>query len=1047
MGLNPGQERAVREREKHLLVAAGAGTGKTHTVVHRLLHELGVDVLPAPAGTPVADARPTTPLHALAAITFTNAAAAELKAKLRAALLEHGAYALATEVDVASVGTIHAFCGDLLRQHGLRAGRSPELAVLDEGQAAALAAEVARDTVVEILAGDGTDVALGALLESHGLGDVTGWVQTLMRDADRLARLDGGDAAGEALLALAHEARRRLVARLEAERAADFDRLIVATRDLLRDEPAVRRAVQRTLRLLVIDEFQDVDPAMHEIAWLIAEPGSGRADTPRLLLVGDPKQSIYRFRRADVTLWRKAEREFERLPDADIVRLDESRRSIPAILAFVDAAVGPVLDAPIEAARRDYEVDYAPIRATQADLPGPGVELFAVDGGGGKVHVTPQREAEAAWVARRFRALHQERGIPWGEMALLLPTWTVLDTYMPALEAAGIPAYANRSGKFWSCREVQDVVLALRAVRDHADEVAVTGFLRGPMVGVRDETLVGRVVGRAPGAAGEEERLQAGLGLLGELRELRDRVPVHRLVERLLERTGYLAHLLAQEDRQQAIANVMLLLERLQQWSSEGVGEVLRLVREQVELGDEAPQARLYDRGEDVVTVSSIHSAKGLEWTVVAWADLSRQPKEKDDAMLVGRDRLALKGDDEKAAPGPWTDLRDEEAREEEAERRRLWYVATTRAKRHLLLAGFRVGTQEKSSPAAALHAALGKPVLADGGEVAYTGADGTPRAARVHVQRVGDGMAGAPAPAPVPSLEALAARVPAAPAPIVAPLGRRRHSATELMQHAACPTRHWYRYVMRVPEPPPEDAARGAAGPRPARPDARAVGTAVHDVLERIRHEEELDDLLEAAIVQRDLEVAAPDSAAGTAFRDEVRRQVREALASPEFAATGGRRELRFTWLRDDGRILEGAADLVTPADGGLAVTDVKTAAANPGDEPQVAAKYALQRDAYVAALGAIEAPVQSFTFYFPATDARVTEAFDEPARAAAAARLDAALDCLAAPLTAPDARRTTLDDHARRPTLPLATDPNLCTRCGYRRPGWCPGATPETA
>src|SRR6185503_18021229 len=82
------------------------------------------------------------------------------------------------------------------------------------------------------------------------------------------------------------------------------------TRDLIRDDPSVRRALQRRIRVLFIDEFQDVDPAQREIAYLLAEPMSGRTDTTRLVLVGDPKQSIYQFRNADVTVWREVERDF-----------------------------------------------------------------------------------------------------------------------------------------------------------------------------------------------------------------------------------------------------------------------------------------------------------------------------------------------------------------------------------------------------------------------------------------------------------------------------------------------------------------------------------------------------------------------------------------------------------------------------------------------------------------------------------------------------------------------------------------------------------------
>ena len=106
-------------------------------------------------------------------------------------------------------------------------------------------------------------------------------------------------------------ARREVERRLVDAGALDFDRMIVWTRDLLARDATVRRTLQRRIRTLIVDEFQDVDPAQREIAYLLGAPEEQRPETTRLMLVGDPKQSIYRFRRADVTVWRSVEQEFE----------------------------------------------------------------------------------------------------------------------------------------------------------------------------------------------------------------------------------------------------------------------------------------------------------------------------------------------------------------------------------------------------------------------------------------------------------------------------------------------------------------------------------------------------------------------------------------------------------------------------------------------------------------------------------------------------------------------------------------------------------------
>lgn len=153
-----------------------------------------------------------------------------------------------------------------------------------------------------------------ALLAERSVEEVQGWAANLAADADRLAHLSRDPGANDHEHCILDLARRTLALmrrRLDERAALDFDSMIGLTRDLIRDHADVRRVLQRRIRLLIIDEFQDVDPVQQEIAWLLGDPGSGRADTTRLMLVGDPKQSIFRFRRADVAVWTRVRRELE----------------------------------------------------------------------------------------------------------------------------------------------------------------------------------------------------------------------------------------------------------------------------------------------------------------------------------------------------------------------------------------------------------------------------------------------------------------------------------------------------------------------------------------------------------------------------------------------------------------------------------------------------------------------------------------------------------------------------------------------------------------
>ncbi|HEU4565308.1 MAG TPA: UvrD-helicase domain-containing protein, partial [Gemmatimonadaceae bacterium] len=708
----PQQWEVIRETDRHILVAAGAGTGKTFTVVSKVLYLLGEEVCGKRCAAPLA-------LRDIAAITFTNKAAAELKEKLRDALKKAGRRAESREVDGARVGTIHSFCGDILRELALRGGHAPSPRLLDDAEGALLRAEVVRETLLEAVTADAASPeaipALNDLLSTWSVKEVERWMAELLDQGDQLralaARAEAHGALEGALVRLASRAAARLGERLRDAGQMDFDRMITWTRDLIRSEPAVRRALQQRIRVLVIDEFQDVDPVQKEIAYLLGEPESGRADTTRLVLVGDPKQSIYRFRRADVKVWRAVERDFTERGWGAVLPLAENRRSVPGVLGFVDHAIGKLLDTPLggDGQMRDFEVPYASVAPVRPDNDGvPAVEMLVVppDENGKCRTADPVRRSEAAAVARRARELN-EQGVPWKEMAVLLSGWGALDIYRGALEREGIPTYALRASGFYERPEITDIVVALQAIRDPHDDRVLVGFLRGPFVCVSDETLL-RIARQTPvpcwPALGsvvlddpeEAARLARGRRLLERLSAARDRIPVAELLHELLEESGYLAHLaLLGASGKQKIANVRKLLRMLAARPEASASDVILAIERARELELLEGEARLYGEKDDVLTITSIHSAKGLEWGTVFWCDLVR-------AGTDGRSKLAVAGEELRLAvpevetdeqPDDWKRIRGLAKEEREAEAKRLWYVAATRAKDRLVLSGIPLGS------------------------------------------------------------------------------------------------------------------------------------------------------------------------------------------------------------------------------------------------------------------------------------------------------------------------------------------------------------------
>ena len=1063
------QWEAVRVTDSHMLVSAGAGTGKTFTVVSHILYLMGVEMRGQLHAPPL-------DLDEIAAITFTNKAAAELKEQLRDGLRVAGRREDAYRVDGARVGTIHGFCGDILREFALRGSLSPHLTLLDEPESKVLRAQCVRDTLLEVLEavpGSPESVeGLVALLGEYSVGEVEHWVRELLEQGDHLRGIV--DCAGElpererSLVSLAHRTAASFDALLRDRRAMDFDRMITWTRDLIRDDETVRRSLRRRIRVLIIDEFQDVDPVQREIAYLLGDPASVSATSTRLMLVGDPKQSIYSFRKADMRGWQTVERDFRDNGWGVVVPIADSRRSVRPVLAFVDHAIGALLNQPIGASSvlRDFEVPYAAVNPIRSDGPADrAVEFLSVpandDGCSHSVGIV--RESEAHAVASRALALHSEGdGMRWSDMAVLLSGWGDLETYQGALEAVGIPTYALKSEGFYETREILDLIVALEAIRSASDDRALLGFLRSPFIGVTDETLL-RVANQLPspvwprlaegGAllipdATERMRLDTAVALIKRLSALRDRIPTRALLEELLQETAYLAHLaLLGEPGRQAIANVRKLQSLAETSADASLGSFLNSIASARELRVKEGNARLYGENDDVLTITSIHSAKGLEWKVVFWCDLVREKHNRTSPLLVGGTRVSLSSSDrENGDDGSGDDESDvaDEGRaqlmaalndERDAETKRLWYVAATRAKDRLLVC-IPAGSSKKARESARKREKAGEapernfrsaadamklifPTLGASASERYRSSDNREFEAVVHVLPLVDPEADKVAPQP----RALDVTSLAAPPELIdLAAGRSRHSATELLSEERCGKRHWFKYVAGIREP--EFASSEPA----SEINAITRGLIVHDVLERLRENDELDALLEDAVGRHDSEAPSPEQVEGKRYRDRIRDEVTRVLAQPDyravFDAPGAQRELGFLHIVNADTYIEGKIDIVAPGADGYRVIDVKTSQCDPDAAPVKAEQYAIQKAVYVNALEAIGGePVAEFGFQFSAIAIHI----GGPMAANARAQLDARLASVLAKL-------------GEDPPS-LARSANDCRYCGYRTAGWCPG------
>jgi ATP-dependent helicase/nuclease subunit A len=508
------QEQAVARRAEPLLLAAGAGTGKTSVLVERFVRAVRDDGV-APGK--------------ILAITFTDRAAGELRERVRERFVELGEREGARDTEKAFVSTFHGFCARLLRTHALAAGLEPEFEILDEGLAArlreraftvALRAFVAdeRAEAVDLLAAYGPDRVRAIVEDAYA---------ELRSRGERLPALprpalapdaDGDDLAAARACALLDELLQGFGDAYDgckrARGAVDFDDLELCAGRLLRERGDVRAAWSERFELLMVDEFQDTSP--RQLAILVA------LERENLFTVGDELQSIYGFRHAQVGLFRARRAELDERGAS--LRLTRNFRSRASILEVVNGVFAPRFGpgyVELIAARDDAEEESAKAEDGEAnggdtedekaeggnlDLE-PRVELLLTSRRGwddedgerpGASSAPLWRHAEADALAQRVAELVATGQARVGEVAVLLRAVGDLDVYERALQSRGLRTLAA-VGAFWGRQEVGDLLAYLRALANPLDEQALYGTLASPLVGCSNDALA--LLARAAGTA------------------------------------------------------------------------------------------------------------------------------------------------------------------------------------------------------------------------------------------------------------------------------------------------------------------------------------------------------------------------------------------------------------------------------------------------------------------------------------------------------------------------------------------------------------------
>ena len=582
---------------------------------------------------------------------------------------------------------------------------------LEESRARALA-------LAELLEHPPHPSVLAALPDhaSRGRLEVAGDYDAALAELERAAR----DAVFEDLRPLLDELLQAFAneyaGRKRSASCLDFDDLQLEARRVLTERDDVRADLQQRFAEVMVDEFQDTNELQAAIVDAVAGPEA------TLFFVGDEFQSIYRFRHADVDVFRRRRDEVREGDGEGAISLRTNYRSRPEVLAVVNHLFGDA-----------FGPTYEPLQPSDGAFPElapdePAVEFLVTDASGPASEIEP-RDAEAAMLAKRIAQLVAEGACSAGDVVLLFSAGTDAARYEQALQAAGLDTVSATGRKYFEAQPVRDITAYLRLIRNRYDDAAFLAVIASPLVGVSNDTLA-RLRTSAPKRplytsvengipttvdADDGRRLAAFRQRFDRLVEAAGRSSLGALVERIVDDHDYDLALLANPYGPRRLANVRKLARLAREFEAlrgpdlEGFLETVEVRRL---AADREPDALVSEEDADAVRLMTVHAAKGLQFRVVVVADAGRSAAGRSDHLVALPDgRVGIKVPDavgQLRETSAFTAASGIDALAEDAERRRVSYVALTRAVERLIISGVVRGGANEETPIAWMLRRLG---------------------------------------------------------------------------------------------------------------------------------------------------------------------------------------------------------------------------------------------------------------------------------------------------------------------------------------------------
>ncbi|MCM3547355.1 ATP-dependent exoDNAse beta subunit [Niallia circulans] len=822
MQFNSAQKQAIESKQPLVVVAAGAGSGKTRVLTEKIVSIIGEHFHDK-------DSNYGAPINEIAAITFTEKAAREMKERLASRMGEKAEaagnreekrfwLAQQEEVETAMIATFHRFCRQLLSRYSRYAEENGELAVLDETEAAMIKAELVEqlckdrqfanelnqlrrvlslftlkrslvavhDAVREQRAGDDAishfsplymwdkqingaiceqqqQVAMIVNAVKHAAKELPPLQQlskTEQKHAQSLATLaqslplagneeeavammnealpsrvqkawqeslpslyvfyehnwkpfkkqwsernqvasDRGLPLLKAFVTLLQAFAKRYADLKAQRRVADFSDLQQKAYTLLQI-PKVAAACQSAYTHIMVDEFQDTNQVQLQIVQAI--------NPAHLFFVGDEKQSIYRFRGADVAIMNEMAKKAAELNEGELIHLQENYRTAPQIVELVNELFAHVM-APGGEDALPYATSYVPLKAGRKPYTN-------------KQALASFHQLEKSNEARSFASLLQQtiadgmievegegkvRQAKWNDVAVLLPSRTNLPELEEAFAEAGIPYRIHGGVGFFEKQEVIDFLNVLNWLRRPFEDAYVVALLRSPLFGLtlsdlltvnewkeEDENLaVFLAKEEAPSLFASHPRLQQALKQYGEWIDLF--LPftftgsVKEGLLQLFEQTGLRYAVLSDTNGIQRVGNVEKLIDLFAQLNTANLETLCLQMNRYIAASKNVPEAEVEQLEGEAVTIMTVHASKGLEFPVVCLPYMDQKRRTDTDAVYFDQEWdivFQLKLDDgETIATPAFFQAQEKRGKQALEESKRLFYVALTRAKDYCLLA------------------------------------------------------------------------------------------------------------------------------------------------------------------------------------------------------------------------------------------------------------------------------------------------------------------------------------------------------------------------